>query len=85
MSVTYWYWCHHSLEHDEEDTLLSALERAKNDIDYNRAHPEKIVLEDGTVLNQEEVIERSGYYTDTGPIVDGSVAIEPPLLPERID
>lgn len=73
MSVTYYYWRHHSLESIEIDTLLHALVQAKNDIEYNEAAPEKIVLEDGTVLDSDEVTDRCGFYGDTGPIIDGTV------------
>lgn len=71
MSVTYHYWRYHSLYDEEIDTLLMALERVKHDIEYGEAHPDKIVLENGTVLDEHEAIERSGFYNDTGPIVDG--------------
>ena len=81
MSVIYYYWYYHGLEHEEMDSLIEALERAKNDIEYNMAHPEKIVLEDGTVLSQEEVVGRSGFFGDTGPIIDGSVVVETLALP----
>jgi len=74
--VIYHYWQHHSLESDEIDTLPEALARAKSDVEWGTAAPEKIVLEDGTALDSDAIMEQSGYYSDielTGPIVDSTL------------
>lgn len=76
MTVTYWYWCYHVLEHDGEDSLIEALRRAKSDIEWNRAAPEKIVLEDGTELDAEAIAEQSGWRTDTDAIVESTLVEE---------
>ena len=77
MSVTYHYWRFH-IQYDEQiDSLHEALARAKHDVEYQEASPDKIILEDGTVLEEEEIMERSGYYADveiTGPIIDSTLA-----------
>lgn len=75
MTVTYHYYCHYSPYAEQIETLHDALYRARNDVEYNLAAPDKIVLEDGTELDEEEILERSGYYSDiNGPIIDGSIA-----------
>lgn len=88
MSVIYHYWRHHSPEQMEVETLFLALNMAKNDVEENRAVPEKIILEDGTVLDHDDILDRSGYYSDTGPIIDSVVQDHPPetvpLLEQRV-
>lgn len=76
MAVIYRYTRYGSLEEDEHDTLFDALERAKRDVEELRGVPEQIVLEDGTVMLEKEIMQRSGYYTDSGPIIDGTISEE---------
>lgn len=56
MSVTYHYWRHLSQYSEEIATLPEALARARSDVEYGTAAPDKIVLEDGTVLEWEQVL-----------------------------
>ncbi len=75
MSVTYHYWRYHSQYTVEIESLPEALARARNDVEYQQAAPQKIVLEDGTELDDEEILQRSGYYADvdvTGIIIDST-------------
>lgn len=76
MAVIYRYTRYFQLEEDTHATLFEALERAKSDVENLRGVPEQIVLEDGTILDEKEIMERSGYYTDSGPIIDGTVREE---------
>ncbi len=76
MGVTYHYWRHHSQYTEEYESLPKALAQARHDAEYMDAAPEKIVLEDGTELGEEEILERSGYYADVdvkGIIIDSTV------------
>jgi hypothetical protein len=75
LSVLYHYW-RYLCEYDETIySLQTALNRAKDDVEYGTAHPDAITLEDGTVLEHEEIMQRSGYYDDVdGYVVDGSIA-----------
>jgi hypothetical protein len=73
MPVEYHYHRYGAYAMELEDTLQSALRRARYDIEYNEAHTEKIVREDGTVLDHEAVLEQCGYYGNRdGIVVDGS-------------
>lgn len=74
MAVTYWYWRYFTLEHDEENSLIDALRRAKSDIEWMRAAPDKIVLEDGTELDEKAISEQSGWDTDTDVIIEGTIS-----------
>ncbi len=64
MPVTYYFWEYTIPDHTAFDTLEEALEQAKTDVEYNYASPDRIVLEDGTVLRREEILQQSGYYTN---------------------
>jgi hypothetical protein len=59
----YYFWEYTIPDHKEFATLEAALRQAKTDVEYNYASPDKIVLEDGRVLEHEEILHQSGYYT----------------------
>jgi len=80
MSVVYHYWQHYSQYSEEMESLPKALARARSDVEYQTAAPDKIVLEDGTVLEEEEILERSGYYADVevdGLIIESTIESSP--------
>lgn len=77
MSVTYHYWRYYGQYSEEIASLPEALARARSDVEWNTAAPDKIVLADGSVLDDEEIMERSGYYADVetnGLIIESSAA-----------
>lgn len=74
MTVMYHYYRYRAPYSEEMSSLIEALERAKNDVEYEQAYPVKIICEDGTILDNEEIMQRSGYYSDSGPVIDGSLS-----------
>jgi len=75
LSVTYYYYRYHRPYSEEIESLPRALARARYDVEYQEASPQKIVLEDGTELDDEEILERSGYYADVdvyGTIIEST-------------
>jgi hypothetical protein len=75
VGVTYHYWRNLSQYSEEIASLPEALARARHDVEYQEAAPSKIVLEDGAELDDEEIMERSGYNADVtvrGLIIDST-------------
>lgn len=86
MPVQYGYWRCFTLYAETINTLQEALARAKNDVEYNTANPEKIILENGTVIEHDEILERSGYYSNLdidGQVVESSI-VQPLTDPDRL-
>jgi hypothetical protein len=58
MSVTYHYYRYKVPYTEEIQTLEKAIERAKSDVDFEQAYPEKIVFADGALLDNEEIMRQ---------------------------
>ena len=80
MSVQYIYYRYHQRYETTVNSLPEALARAKSDVEYQMAAPDSIVCEDGTILDEDDILERSGYYSDVE--IDG-IVIESTLVPAQ--